>query len=295
MRKRIYIPAIIVGVFIIGYFGYSAYVVESRAPATRLPVQGLPSDVGLTYEDVEFRSRGDDTLLKGWLIPGREDATVIMVSGWCHNRADSNIGILQLCRDLHNEGLTLLLFDLRGRGESEGVGVVLTHDDKDIGGAVDYVRSRGYNDVSLLAFSAGAATSLRFASQDQVTAVVSDSSFADIKELFVGGGAKLTGIPGPIISFLVPGVKLMAKLMYGYDGVDPASIVTDVDCPVFFIHGRTDTGIPSDNSFKLYDSRTHPDDELWIVANAEHVQSYKTDPVEYVQRVVGFLRNWRGY
>jgi len=52
--------------------------------------------------------------------------------------------MLALTKDLNHEGFDILLFDLRGRGDSQGNGHSRLHIDRDLGGAFDYVKRLGY-------------------------------------------------------------------------------------------------------------------------------------------------------
>jgi pimeloyl-ACP methyl ester carboxylesterase len=109
----------------------------------RFVVKGSPADVGLVYQDASFNSRTDGLRLKGWFIPGEGEKAVIVVHGGFQNRLDEVVGTLGLAKDLNAKGFGILLFDLRGRGESQGRGRTLTNVERDIGGALDYVKSLG--------------------------------------------------------------------------------------------------------------------------------------------------------
>ena len=86
-------------------------------------------------------------------------------------------------RDLVDRNFSVLLFDLRARGESGGVRS--TEGDReqwDLLGAIDYVVSRGIpvENIGLLGFSLGAGVAILVAAQEpRIPAVVSDSGFLD--------------------------------------------------------------------------------------------------------------------
>lgn len=149
----------------------------------RLPVDTSPASVSLSYEDVSFTSRVDNVRLKGWYIPGGENLTIIVVHGGFQNRVDKTVNTLNLARDMAGAGYNLLLFDLRGRGESSGRGLSLMNIDSDIGGAVEYLKSRGCaaSEIAILGFCSGAASACIFASQEHIGALVLDGCFADVR------------------------------------------------------------------------------------------------------------------
>jgi len=284
------VTAVAVGIIAVIYTAVSAYAAAYIMPIPRLPLGETPASVGLDYEDVSFPSRVDSITLKGWFIPGEKMFSVIVVNGGWRNRVDLNVGTLEMSRDLVEEGFSLLLFDLRGRGESEGEGLILIHVERDIGGAVDYIKSRGYpaENIGIISFSSGAASSLIFASQESIAAIVSNGSFANVYEMSVGG-AKQKGLPGPFVTCFFPGVLLMTRVMYGYQAVNPVDVVADVACPILFIHEEQDSGISVEAVYELFEASGNPSDELWVTPNVEHSQAYKTFPLWYIEMVANFF------
>jgi dienelactone hydrolase len=121
-----------------------------RAPLTR-----TPADAGLTYEDVSFRA-SDGVALRGWFMPADGVAPVVVfVHGWMWNRLgnvagqtpvpDRDVDFLPAVRALHDAGFGVLLFDLRGHGESADAPGPQTYgpvEARDFDGAVDYLRTR---------------------------------------------------------------------------------------------------------------------------------------------------------
>ena len=101
------------------YAGVSYAIASGFTRSERSPLEDHPENHGLAYRDVEFKSRVDGVLLKGWWI-SREGCgpTVVMVHGITGNRTNGNS--LGLAARLHELGYNVLLFDQRGHGESEG-------------------------------------------------------------------------------------------------------------------------------------------------------------------------------
>jgi len=273
------------------YEGYCAYVAKKAMEIPRLPLgEATPASVGLDYEDVAFFSR-DGLLLKGWYIPGASATTFVVVNGGYQNRVDSVVGTLELARDLNRLGHSILLFDLRGRGESEGEGINLTHNDKDIGGAINYLDSRGVlnQNILLLGFSTGAAACLIFASQNNVAAVISDSSFAEVRELIISQFSIKRGVPLWLAQCLYPGFIFNAKAIYGYKHIDPVAIVNKILSPILFLHGEADPDFPVSYCYQLYNASAKPEDSIWIVPSAGHTLGYKQDPAGYINHISDFL------
>jgi uncharacterized protein len=84
----------------------------------RLPVCcQTPVDFGLRYEGVSFPT-SDGVTLRGWFIPGQNGATILFAHGGGGNRL--GVGQLEQTAVLAKHGFGILLFDLRGHGDSEG-------------------------------------------------------------------------------------------------------------------------------------------------------------------------------
>jgi fermentation-respiration switch protein FrsA (DUF1100 family) len=256
----------------------------------RFPLDNTPDSVGLTYENVSFPSRFNGTLLRGWYLPGKRKMTLIIANGGAQNRVDAETGTLEISRDLVERGYNLLLFDFRGRGESEGEGYHLVHSETDLAGAVDYLKQRfPAGNIGLMGFSTGAVASIILASREKVTAVVADTCFASVAKSLATKLAIESGIPRIVTRAIAPVLFLIARVLYGYRKVDPVSRVADISCPVFFIQGDSDDLVPVSDARWLYHASGNALDELWIVPGAGHTKSYKTEPVAFIEKVTEFL------
>lgn len=71
---------------------------------------------GLPLEDARFRAE-DGPQLFGWYVRAVQTQAVIL---WCHGNAGNIIHRLENLRELYRAGLSVLLFDYRGYGLSEG-------------------------------------------------------------------------------------------------------------------------------------------------------------------------------
>ncbi|UCH43128.1 MAG: alpha/beta hydrolase, partial [Dehalococcoidales bacterium] len=185
------------------------------------------------------------------------------------------------------KGFNILLFDQRGRGESEGKGLLLVNASQDIGGAVDYIKNRNSGDIIIMGLSLGAALSLTC--QEDVTAIISDTSFTNVKDMFIKQTTVETNLPEPLIRFLAPGIFFMGKVIYGYDAVNPIDKVADIGCPILFINGAADDHILPEDAVELFEASDNPSDELWIVPSAGHCQGYRSNPPGYIDKITGFL------
>ncbi len=288
--KIIKFTSIGIGILLVVYLGLSAYGAREGMEIPRLPLTYKPASLGLPYEDASFKSRGDGVLLKGWYLPGEKNSVILIVHGGFQNRIDDNVDTLGLTRALVKTGYSVLLFDLRGRGESEGKGLALSNIGPDIGGAVDYLKSRGYSagDICILGFCSGAASACIFASQNSLGALILDGCFIDVPTE-VARQAKAIGIPQFLESFFMPGGLFFARVLYDYHVVNPIDVIHNVACPILFIHEENDEFITWEETLELFRASGNPANEVWEVSDTQHSQSFRTHPTEYIEKVDEFI------
>ncbi len=282
--------SVVLAVFII-FIGISAYLGYSMTRLNRVPLERNPGALGLAYEDVSFQSIDDGLALRGWFLPGSDsERVIIMVHGNESNRDDPTIGTLEIASQLVKHGYNVLMFDLRGCGESDGDMVSAGYYEKrDLAGAVEYVKERGFGRIGVLGFSLGAVTSLLAAAESgDINAVVSDSSFADLTDIMGPEFSKRTKAP----AFFLRPMLFVIKIMYGVDfnTIKPVESVARItSIPIFFIHGDEDDTIPVEHAYRLKRASQNPQNRLWIVPETCHTRSYITHPEEYIGRVTAFF------
>ena len=144
MKKWLKIGLTVILAAVIIFVGISAYLGYSMTRIERVPLTENPSVIGLNYENVAFPSLDKNLTMRGWLLPGGAgDPVIIMVHGNGYNRDDPSIGTLNIAAQLVRNGYNVLMFDLRGYGESDGSTVGGGYLEKrDLEGAVAYIKSR---------------------------------------------------------------------------------------------------------------------------------------------------------
>jgi dipeptidyl aminopeptidase/acylaminoacyl peptidase len=256
----------------------------------RIPLQDSPRSYGLDYEDVSFPSRVDQVTLKGWLIPAEKEKIIVVVNGGYQNRIDDDGATLGMTAALVAEGYNVLLFDLRGRGESEGTGYSLSNAKEDIGGAVDYLNSLGYGleDICVMGLCSGAALSTFYVSANSVGALILDGCFIRVSTMVIRESEDV-GVPSFFTTIFLPGLYVMSHLIYGYELVNPIDIVDDIKCPILFIHEEFDAFVTMEETRELYRASGNPRDEIWQVMGAEHSQGYIVGQEDYIEKITEFL------
>jgi dienelactone hydrolase len=287
MKKRV---AIVVAAVAFLYVGLSFVGGALAMRIPRLPLVGSPASVGLDYQEVSFPARSDGTVLKGWYIPAKGQSAIIVVHGGYQNRVDEVVDTLGLARDLAPRGYDLLLFDLRGRGESQGKGRALSNIEADIGGAVDYLKGRGYSErsIGIIGFCSGGALSAIYASRNDIGALVLDGCFPTVDGMVVTQAAS-AGIPRFLVELFVPGLTATTRIMYGFVQTDPVDVIPNIASPIFFIHEQNDNIVSWEDTTRLFRAAATQGSEIWDISSVEHSQAYQRYPTQYVERLDSFF------
>ena len=278
-------------VVLVAYVGLSIYLGNTTTAVERVPVEESPADLALDYEDIEFTSYEDVLTLRGWYLPAEDrDCLIIMVHGGESHRADPSIGMLDIAAGLVEHDYNVLMFDLRGHGESDGNRMSAGYYEKnDLLGAIEFAKGRGFERIGVLGLSMGGATALMTAAESSdIDCVVSDSAYADLADIMGREFKARSGFP----EFFLSPVLAMVNLFYDVDfrDIKPVEAVPQISPgPIFFIHGAEDTFVPTEHVHRLAEASTNPRNELWIAPGAEHVRSYLTNPDDYISKVTGFF------
>lgn len=287
--RRVLIGALILlALVVIGYMALSFVIADQLARPERHPFTNTPALYGLKYEDVQFSST-DNIPLKGWYIDSPGDRVILLLHG--RNGARDGGVNLMVANELAKRNYDVLMFDFRGHGASGGqyysLGLL---ESRDIAGALNFLKTRGVNEVGAIGFSMGGATLLNSAPDlPQIRALVADSAFADANPLIAQGIADATGLP----SIINPGFLLAFRILVGTDLTQdvPANAIRKLgDRPLFFIYGTSDDLVPqSQFEMNTRAGKGNPNFQVWRVEGAEHTEIYTQLPQAYAQRVGDFF------
>ena len=196
-------------------------------------IEGTPAAIGLAYEDVEVTTE-DGVEIHGWLVPGPGNGTLL----YCHGNAGNISHRLSKIEAFHNRlGLSVLIFDYRGYGKSEGV-------PSEAGTYADaramntWLRERDSGPVVYFGESLGAAVATRLATEDPPAALVLEAPFASVQAM---------------ASATVPGAGWLFRTRY-----DTLGIVGRAGAPVLVLHGDADEVVPHRQGRAVFDAALEP-------------------------------------
>ncbi len=271
-------------------------VAESLVKATqnqRLP-QVLPSQYGLKYENVEFKT-SDGISLKGWWIPSslhNPKGTVILTHGAFHNRDQ----VLTRAVFLQEAGYQVLTFDLRGHGESAPApltGGFLEAGDFTAAEHFLSEKHRLKKPLIFYGFSLGAICALRAGAVEPVDAVIADSPLPNVKSYISRKtiGAPFAALPG-FLAQCIQAYDMATGLHLTEQDLDLIPVMRQITTvPVLIFSGEKDDLARSSEVQGLFDQCPAPHRRLVYIPDAGHEQTYSQYPVIYEKAVLDFLRD----
>lgn len=273
------------------YLGVSAYIASVLSVQNPSPLKYDKDKIGRGTE-VVFKA-SDGLQLAGWYFPGTNDKAIIFVHGAGNqNRANEVYGTPEIAKYFLAQGYTILLFDLRGTGQSQEARISFgQNESKDVAGAFEYLVRQEYKpeSIGIIGDSLGAIATI-MASDVVHTAggIVLDSPASEVRPIVSYIMAKEHHIPG----FLHPTIYLWAKILYNVD-VDSVKPIDHIgkmkETPLLFLQADEDTLIPPINSEELM---TKVNKGRGVVfSHTKHGETYKTLPDLYLKTVSEFFAN----
>jgi len=265
MLKFILVVAACYGLLVVVvYFMQGRMLYLPEVPGRTLTM--TPTNVGMDYQDVSIETT-DGVTLHGWFIAGRSSQVLLFFHGNAGNishRLDS----IRLFQDL---GLSVLIIDYRGYGQSEGRtterGIY-----RDADAAWRYlIEGRGIvaSDIVIFGRSLGASVASRLAAQHQPLALIVESSFTSVPD---------------IAQDLYPWLpaRWLSRLSHA-----TRDYVRDVRCPVLVVHSRDDEFIPFHHGEAIYASANEP--RTLLALRGTHNDAFLRDERTYIEGVRTFL------
>lgn len=227
-----------------------------------------PAAAGLAYEEVWFEAT-DGVRLHGWYLPGEPGRPVVL---FCHGNAGNISHRIENLLHFHRLGLTVLIFDYRGYGRSEGRACEEgTY--RDARGALAWLRQRGWEPERMIFFgrSLGAGVAVQLALEHPPGALVLETPFPSISAM---------GRHHNPILYLLLGWALDAR----YDSL---SKIGNIRVPLLLFQGDRDTIVPEKMARRLFEQANEPK-VYYRIAGAGHNDTFHVGGPAY-------WRQWREF
>jgi fermentation-respiration switch protein FrsA (DUF1100 family) len=197
-----------------------------------------PADVGLSYEEVDFRS-SDGIALSGWHIPAKDARFTLL---FCHGNGGNVMHQLDSLRLFHGLGVSCFAFDYRGYGRSAGrpreKGTYL-----DAQAAYDWLihdKQVPAEQIILYGHSLGGSIAAHLAARVPARALVVEGAFTSYRDI----GARY--------------YPYMPVRWFAFFRYDTRAHLRQVHCPVMVVHSRHDEMVPFEFGNRLYEAANEP-------------------------------------
>ncbi|HLG14999.1 MAG TPA: alpha/beta hydrolase [Blastocatellia bacterium] len=302
----VFIPAVLV--LGLGVVGLSFYTIHRITHPARTPLYGSPRDFEIIlqkpmWSDEKWKN-SDGTESVGWFLSrGRQAPAIIVTHGYGSNRSD----VLTLSFELWKSGYNVLLYDMRGHGESpvkwSGLG---TYEKDDLLSAIRFLKNMRTDSheevidgrIGLYGVDVGGYVSLVASSQDPaVKAVAVDSVYPNVGRFI---NAQLKGMVGKESDWAnrlvdspwtnrMTDLAMQVYLMRREDSSPAEEAVAAVSGRKFFFITAKDTGLYDAMTRDLY-KKTKDTKELAEVEQTRLERLYVKASSDYDQRVAAFFK-----
>lgn len=263
----------IVSVFAIGYavlavvlFFYQPNLIYFPDMPSR-EIEATPADIGLDFEPLTLTTI-DAESIDAWFVPADPARGVVL---FCHGNAGNISHRLDSIRLFHELGLSVLIFDYRGYGQSTGK---LTEKGtyRDADAAWQYlVEQRGHPPETIILFgrSLGASIVSDLAARQAAAAVILESAFTSVPD---------------VAAQLYPWLPVRWLSRYQYD---TRKNLANIHSPVLIVHAREDEIIPYSNGERLFAAANKPKEFLEL--RGGHNDGFMVSGLDYIQALDGFI------
>lgn len=279
MWVRVLIDAVIIIFVLTILFGW-----RSLMPP-RMPVFILPSNFGLPFQDITLQTH-DGVRIKGWLIPSdKSTGIVICLHGYPANKSDILTAVSFLYPDF-----SLLLFDFRAQGESGGkVTYFGLKEFMDVEAALQFIKSRDSlkdKKIGVWGYSMGGAVGiLASARYQEISALVTDSAFANFPEMITYYYKNL----GPLKYIFSALSRVLGRYVLKLDFTknSPEYFIGHIKSPILIIHSKEDDFVPYEHAERLFRSASEP--KKLLVVEGRHIGLDHAFTQEYQDAVREFF------
>ncbi|HEU4449493.1 MAG TPA: alpha/beta fold hydrolase [Gaiellaceae bacterium] len=275
------VVAILVAFYVVLPVGVAMYVTHKP----KVPVAA--DDLRIPHENLTLTA-ADGVRLGAWYVPSGNGAAVLLL----HGSGGSRNGLRLHAELLAEHGYGLLMYDARGRGESEGAPNGYGWSAQpDVDAGLAFLEARPDVEegrIGVLGLSMGGEVALQAAARTSViAAVVADGagirSFADARAIMDGAEAWVS-LPQLWAQFAA------TRVLSGDASPPPLDGLVAEIAPRPLLLVAAGEGVGGEQEMnRLLAREAGPSAELWELPGIAHTKGLAERPGEYEERVVGFL------
>lgn len=272
---------------------FGAMVSDMNTKPFQSPLFDSPANYDLPFEDVEFRA-SDGATLRGWLVKGATDRVIVQSHfGVQCNRAGYDptgkglitlskapIAFLRQAKHLQQEGYSVLMYDFRNHGTSDGGTIPWVtwgpEEAKDVIAAVDYISGReDFKDAKIGLLSicmGGSASTYAYGMDDGLKTRANVKAMVVVQPLLYNLFMKAFGMP----TFMERAGTQRTMERTGID-LSTRSFLPDVKnitVPTMVIQNKNDPWTDLDFVQNYYDELTVEKQMVWIEVEKSRAAAY---------------------
>jgi pimeloyl-ACP methyl ester carboxylesterase len=275
---------------------FHAYIAWTLARPHIDPLRSNPTlTFGAPYEDIQFASLNESSLLSGWYIPAANPLikakTVIFSHGYGGNREEIWVPLYSLAQELYKQNYNVLMFDY-GYVQPKISATGGIRESQELLGAVKYAKDKGAESVYVWGFSMGAGTALQAALQTKdIDGMILDSTFILEPETMYHNMKQIANLPKfpslSLVHLFFPLINGVSLNQIPYDEVKAAQY----PMPILFIHGQQDQRAPYEMVQEIFRNQSaNSSSQLWLSPTDGHELIFKAQKKAYLSLTMGFLK-----
>ena len=229
-------------------------------------LEHTPADIGAEFRDVSIET-ADGVRLHGWYVPGDSDRVLLFF----HGNAGNISHRLESIRQYRQLGLSVLIIDYRGYGQSEGrtteQGIY-----QDAEAAWRYLTEANKtpaNRIIVFGRSMGASAAAYLAARHRPLALIVESSFTSVPDI---AREYYPWLP----------VRWLSRLRHSAE-----EFVARSKSPVLVIHSRDDEIVPFHHGEAIFNAAGEP--KALIESRGTHNDAFLRDEPNYLSGLRSFL------
>jgi fermentation-respiration switch protein FrsA (DUF1100 family) len=267
----------IISLLLAAYFGLGIVLYFRQPSLTFRPTREVPynpADLGLDYENVQFRT-ADDIMLSGWYIPAKNGSLTFLL---CHGNGGNVAYSLDTVNIINEMGFNCFIFDYRGYGNSQG-SVTEEGTYLDAQAAYDWLikeKKMPAKNIIILGKSLGGSIAAHLASNVEAKGLIIESGFTSY---------------GDMAQKFYPYLMVRPFARYSFDTF---AYLKKVECPVLIIHSRIDEVVPFEFGLRLYEQAAKEPKEFLEIFGSHNDGFLYSGPV-YREGLCGWVESIKNY